>query len=286
MKKLLKGLIGSLIAVQMVFAPFSVLPTETVYAATDVSTHPTLTTSLLSYWELEEASGSRIDSDASNDLTDFNSTGQTTGKQGNAASMSRASSQGLYISSGSQSPDLSIGSGDLNVAGWFKLDSKPSGQMGAVVKYEFSNGLREYWLYWDNSSDRFKFQVFNNTVSSNVVTANSFGAPSTGTWYFVQAYVDNTGNQIGISVNDGTVDTASLTVTTHNGGAQFALGFTGTTASSFTHWDGDMDEVGLWNKTLSTSEVSDLYNSGSGLPWEAAAAATTTVETQDIYWFH
>jgi len=39
-------------------------------------------------------------------------------------------------------------------------------------------------------------------------------------------------------------------------------------------FDGLLDEVGIWDKALTSTEVSDLYNSGNGLPYEAAAAST------------
>ena len=43
------------------------------------------TTGLVSYWALDETSGTRYDSHGSNDLTDNNTVGYTTGVQGNAA---------------------------------------------------------------------------------------------------------------------------------------------------------------------------------------------------------
>jgi len=46
-------------------------------------------------------------------------------------------------------------------------------------------------------------------------------------------------------------------------------------------WGWGMDELGIWNRTLTASEVSDLYNSGSGLTYdgsEGTGPATTTVD--------
>ena len=36
----------------------------------------------------------------------------------------------------------------------------------------------------------------------------------------------------------------------------------GNTGNVVTHWNGEIDEVSLWTKALSSSEVTDIYNSG------------------------
>ncbi len=47
--------------------------------------HAALTDNLSAYWKLDEASGTRVDSAGSNDLTSNNSVGQAVGKLGNAS---------------------------------------------------------------------------------------------------------------------------------------------------------------------------------------------------------
>ena len=42
---------------------------------------------------------------------------------------------------------------------------------------------------------------------------------------------------------------------------------------------GEIDEVGLWSRALTSSEVSDLYNGGSGLPFASATAPTVELGT-------
>lgn len=225
-----------------------------------------LTDNLLSYWKLEEASGTRVDEVGNNDLTDTNGMGNTAGKIGNAGAFVLASSEYLSIASASQSPDLSINgaSGDIFISAWVKLNSKPSVNMWPVAKYGFANGNREYAIYWDFATDRFRFRVFNNLAASDEVTASSFGAPSTGTYYHIMAWVDNTANTVNISINNGTVDSVALTVTTHNGGGIFHIGAVGN-STPIEHWDGEIDEVGIWSVPPSSTERTQLYNGGAGL---------------------
>ena len=36
-------------------------------------------------------------------------------------------------------------------------------------------------------------------------------------------------------------------------------------------WDGYIDEVGFWNRTLSTAEVAELYSVGELIPWSSSS---------------
>jgi hypothetical protein len=86
----------------------------------DVLNHSTLATGLVSYWELEEVSGTRVDSHGSNDLTDNNTVGSGTGIQGNCANLEKSNTEDLSISDASQS-GLNI-TQDLSFSGWFNVN--------------------------------------------------------------------------------------------------------------------------------------------------------------------
>jgi len=45
--------------------------------------------------------------------------------------------------------------------------------------------------------------------------------------------------------------------------------------------NGSIDEIGVWNRTLSASEVSDLWNDGTGIFYSALATATITLNAPD-----
>lgn len=155
------------------------------------------------------------------------------------------------------------------------MASKPAEAMYIVSKYAFSNGNREYGLYWDNTVDRFKFIVFNSTTGSNTVTASTFGAPSTSTWYLIMVWVDNTANTVNISVNDGTVDSTALTITTHNGTARFNISGAGN-ATPIEYFDGVIDEVYLRSSVPTSGERTQLYNGGAGLTYPFTVTSTFT----------
>src|SRR3990167_1406152 len=161
-----------------------------------------LKASLISWWDLEEATGAtRNDSHGSNNLADNASVLQTDGKVGKCADFTAASSQYLNIA---DNASLSVDDIDFSFAFWaFKVGAATQGCIGKVTTW--ANAV-EYYIYFDAS--RFRFRVSNGVAGASVV-ADNFGAPSDSTWYFIFAYHDSVANEIGISVNDGTPNTTS-----------------------------------------------------------------------------
>lgn len=230
-----------------------------------------LTDGLVCYWRMEEASGTRVDQVSGRDLTDNNTVTSNTGRQGNAAQFTRANSE--YLSSVSHA-DLSPGDTDFTLQAWVYLDSKPSGsQMRIIDKYQ--TGLKEYTLLYYQSGDRFEFVVSaDGSSDSQYKDADTFGAPSLGTWYLIHAWHDSVNNQIGISVNAGTADTAAHSGGIYQGAAPFEIGRNLTNGF---YWDGRIDEVALWSRVLTGAERTELYNGGAGLSYSDLSGGGTTV---------
>ena len=51
----------------------------------------------------------------------------------------------------------------------------------------------------------------------------------------------------------------------HDSSAPFELG----DYNSGSEFDGLIDECGIWSRVLTAGEITDLYNSGAGLPYDA-----------------
>jgi hypothetical protein len=219
-----------------------------------------LTDSLISYWSLDEASGDALDAHGSNDLTDNNTVGTAAGKVAGARDFERGSSQHFSLA---DNADLSTGDIDFTIAAWVQLESKPGGNMSVVQKTTNLSG--EYFFFHEASSDRFKLEVYGagGFGSVGAVTANNLGAPSLATWYFVVAWHDSANNEVGISVNAGTPDTAAHSAGVLDGAGAFEL--SGFTFGTF--WDGLIDEVGFWKRVLTADERTELYNGGDGLAY-------------------
>ncbi|MGH7186131.1 MAG: LamG domain-containing protein [Pseudomonadota bacterium] len=213
-----------------------------------------LTDSLVAYWKLDEASGTRVDATGrGNDLaTVVGSPGSAAGKVGNAVD----TSSGNYLE-GPVGGDLSPGNADFTIAAWLWFDAL-SGEGDIVNKWQ--SGNFEYSLATDGSNN-LKFFVSDGSFPS--VTATTFGAVSTSTWYFVVAWHDSVGDAIKIVVNDGTVETTAHAGGVNTGSAPFSVG----RAPFGSPHDGRVDEVGFWTRLLTAGEITALYNGGAGLAY-------------------
>lgn len=208
------------------------------------------TTNLVSYWSLEEASGTRVDAHGSNDLTDNNTVGQGTGVVGNDAEFVKANSEYLSRAHASVS-GLGGTNRDFSVSFWVKFNTLAA-TAGLVSKW---NGTG--WMFLALSGGTIRFYCYNGTDD---VLPTAAGL-TTGVWYHVVGYHDATANVAGIVVNDGTPTTGSVTNGCVDASVEFAIGrYVG--GGSFLN--GEIDEVAFFDQVLSGDEIEWLYNSGAG----------------------
>ena len=126
----------------------------------------------------------------------------------------------------------------------------------------------EYWLFV-NTDNVLTFKVSNNGSSENItLSATSFGALTTSTWYNAVAYHDSSNGFLGIGINRA-VNSAAYTSGVRSGSAPFVIGAVSNgLATSF--FDGRIDETGFWGKVLTASDMSNLYNAGSANTFQTA----------------
>lgn len=222
-----------------------------------------LATSLAAYYSLENAN----DSLALNNLTNNATVTFVAGKVANAANFVSASSQFL---SHADTATLDMGDIDFTFTVWARLATKPAAIMGIVSKYTTTGNQRSYSVQWDNTSDRFRFIMSSDggTTNQTVLSATTFGAPSTATYYFIACRYNAATDTMSISVNSGAPDTANLAGGAFASTAAFQVG----AQNSANFWNGLIDELGIWKRLLSDAEITDLYNAGSGRDYAYIAA--------------
>jgi hypothetical protein len=237
------------------------LPTWEFPGSTPVSS---LFTSLVEWWELDEASGTRAGDFAGLDLTDNNGVGATTGPDGSPASLFvRSSSQ--FLSRADQTA-LRTGDIDFTFCGWVYLQTKSSARGGMILAKDDVSTTREYTFGYELFADRFSIEVFTGTTRVGQALANTLGAPSTGQWYFVVGWHDVTNNLVGIQVDNGTADTFATTGAPTTGTAQFRVG-SDAYAVTPALLDGRSQRVGFWKRLLTAGEKTTLYNAGNGISY-------------------
>jgi hypothetical protein len=211
-------------------------------------------------WDLDEASGNRVDHYQSHPLTPINTPGITTGKVNNAARFVRASSQRLYDSATVSLPVFNT-SAAFGMMFWFRLLTVAGATNTQLISRGNSSAAGQYHFLVMVLTDGTILAIFGSalgavlTTSSGIVTANI--------WYFLAIWHDGTTARLQVN-NTGTITSHTIGFGTSNPGLPFNFGAIGnTTPAQFL--DGDLDQVMLFNRTLDAEDRSQAYNNGNGL---------------------
>jgi len=232
----------------------------------------TLQTNLVSYWKLDESSGNAADSKSSNTLTNKNTTTFVTGKINNGANIVRASNQGFTIA---DNAPLSI-TGDMSISCWVNYASSVQGHI--VTKFG-GVGNRSFRL-WTGGTTDIQFATSSNGITlHNVVWTVAL---STSTFYHLVLVYTSATHLAELFLNGVSQGTQDVTDTSiFDSTAVFGVG----TESTLDSFDGKIDEVGIWSRTLTSTEASQLYNGGSGLSYDSFIlfSVSDTVSSSDTF---
>lgn len=209
-----------------------------------------LTDNLVAYYKLDETSGSTsIDSTGTNNSTNYNASVNQTGKIDKAYSFNGSSA---YLQSSSQS---FTGNANYTITAWIKTD------VANTYQVILSNGI-------ESTKAGLKFKINdNNTIGADLANAagpSSTSTISTGTWYFVTLTKSSDTYQIYIN---GFTNGSSVTITSSNISVAGTQRISKDVSSGTGYFNGLIDEIGIWTRALSSSEIAELYNSGTGLSY-------------------
>jgi hypothetical protein len=158
---------------------------------------------------------------------------------------------------------LSTGAIDFSFTLWFKPESDANNQ-DLLAKYKTAGNNYEYLLHYVATGGNEQVYWYVSNDGSNRGIVPSVTKLVVGTYSMIYAYHEN-GVNMGISIDDGSVevDAPPFTLGGYDSAANFVLG--GRDPYNATYGaDGLMAAVGFWKRKLTASEVTSLYNSGSG----------------------
>lgn len=223
------------------------------------------TTNLVGDWSMDETSGTRADSHGTNNLTDNNTVGSTTGVISNAASFVSANSE--YLSS-TTVPVSGTGARSMEV--WFKTST--TGTMH-IAGFGGSNS--------GTNGAAFRLSIESGSLFCRVYGgyAEFGGSWNDGAWHQVVLKVMASGYVRDLEVYvDGSSQTrvagSNLDFTTINTGTdEFSVG-KNIQSSATNYFNGDVDILRIFNDELTAAEITWLYNSGSGRSYSDIAGTT------------
>ena len=252
--------------------------TPTVAVETD------LLADLISYYKLDETSGTTaIDSHGSNDGVIFGNGDWTTSGLIN----------GGYTQSGTTSDridldtQLASGKNEFTFSVWIYPTSKTETFHTIASEMGSTSSNRVFDLYMRSAND-YDIQLdFYETGTGRHLRATGVTAPN-NEWTNIIAVYDGVNNIIQLWVNGIKEDELTgVSLGSLNVGAyDFVLNNIGSSIGNNRAFYGITDEVAIYNRALSSDEITELYNSGDGLSYDdfeaEATPTTTTLEVQDI----
>ena len=194
-------------------------------------------------------------------------TGGVSGYIGTAGLFDGSSSY-ITINSTSTTP-FDASSEDFSISAWINVSSFQSDAC-IISKWGSTSTNQSYFFGFNGSADNTKLIVYEKYGSSTNVMTSTSTTITTGSWFHI-AYVRNSTQTI-IYIN-GVAETFSNTNTINSGNSQPIIvgrqdGYPGTS------FNGKIDQMRLFNKALSSSEITTLYG-------ETSASATKS--TTDIF---
>jgi hypothetical protein len=209
---------------------------------------------MVEWWELNEASGNRVGSHAGMIMTPNNAPGTGAGIDSTIA-VEFVSSSSQTLSKANESA-LQIGDFDFSFAGWIYLTTA---NYASIFNKWGDGATNEFIVYYDSAAARFRF-IMNGGGGVDSVPADTFGAPSTGVWYFLYAEHDATANTMSIGVNAGPLDSISYV----GGGAVSTNPLVIGKVDTSNYSNSRVQKVGFWKRKLTAPEQAELYNAGNG----------------------
>lgn len=265
-----------LTAIYLAFAPVQYNPgallthqplIKRVQAATDIVNDGTLGTNLVACWELDETSGTRVDSTGTHNLTDNNTVLSGTGIIGNGADFEKANTE--YLSKAS--PGTLAITGDLSVSWWYRMESTDA-QQAVMGNYGTTAATRGYFLAFDTATalrfnyrnsadvnDQYSFTIASE-VGNLVHYVYVFDASAADHYLYKNGSLYLTGSSTRTDIN-------ASTHPWHMGAIR-----TGGTFPA----DGIMDVFAISTSQWGAAEAAALYNGGSGIPCVGAGGGAVT----------
>jgi hypothetical protein len=202
-------------------------------------------TSCIAYYKMSDATDESGNYDGTASNVNFN----VAGKFGNSGEFNGSSSQ-------IELPFNPIGTNLIgSISLWLKGAS--FGNSAASTDIAFYN--RNPYVLIDTYQNNLRV-IVKNSSSSNTTISYALSNFNTSDWYNIAVVLTGVSSTFTLYVNGSSVGTATAPSSTKNVASTALIGLNSAT------WNGSIDQVRIFNKSLSSSEVTTLYNEVQCVP--------------------
>lgn len=240
-----------------------------------------LADNVVAYYKLDESSGNASDSAGSYTLTNNNTVSYSSAKINNGANFGNANTDKSLTTT----QTLGIDGGNITISLWVKMLAEITGGVEVFAEQAISTGTKtRYKIQYDYNSGtpRLQFQRVKSGVAAQSVDYEI--TLGTSNWYHLVLTYNST--NIEGYVNNSSVGTTAASGSGTSGSGGFTIGVDNVLSN---YSSALIDEVGVWSRAISSTEVTSLYNSGNAKQYPFgtvysldAAVGSLTITGNDI----
>ena len=154
------------------------------------------------------------------------------------------------------------GSTPFSISTWVYPRTVSASAQVPIAKALNSGNFPGYWIVYTTSGISF---VMRNTSTSNELTITNSFTPSINTWYNVLITYDGSKSASGLKVYvNGSAGTQVIVANTLTGSISTTQSLKFGARQNTNYSNSIIDETAFWNRELTSLEVTELYNSGTG----------------------
>ncbi len=217
-----------------------------------------------SFWTFNQTTGDVTDSVGINNGTNSGATRGVIGIINNSFEFDNSNDEMVNVS---DDPSLDF-TNTLSINVWVNIT--PSIGLGIIQKGALTGDTGAYSIFTTGAGlPLFRLNNADGSVTGTVDVEDS-------TWHMITATYDRDASNMSIYV-DGVIDgstTYSTVVSTNADQLFLGCGF------DFNNcFEGRLDEIGLWNRVLTQTEITDLWNGGAGISFGNLTTSSVTLNS-------
>jgi len=223
--------------------------------ATNVSAFIDFDNSLISWWRMDDANQSGPGAKVYDYMGRNNGTAYSNASQTDAGYFGKGFSfdgSGDYIDMGDVGAVEDIGA--MTISGWFKSTENENTLLGDEMIHKEGGGMDSFGIDW-NQGDYVIFRLSNTSDGTGSTSVNSNTITDWTNWHHITAVYNGTNMMI---YKDGVLDSPiqNKTGLIQNSAQNLQIGwYTGGGQS----WNGTIDDIMIFNRSLSAEEIAALY---------------------------
>jgi len=149
---------------------------------------------------------------------------------------------------------------DMSFMLWMNGSDKGYADTALLGRYTY----KQFVIWNEYTAGSYHLHIRTGTGSGWDTACDSNTEVNDKTWHHVVVTFDNSANEIEIYIDGDSVQNCSNTISTPS--SDDAL-YIGVRSPSSNYYNGSIDELGVWNRIITASEVQYLYNDGAGVDY-------------------